>query len=299
MNMVLTLWAPEAARVQGLTVSVLALPGFSLLSLAAVADPLRAAGARVRILSPDGRAVRSACGLEVQVQGHAGQMAQAELVVILGGTDPLAPRLCEDLRFVAALGLRMVATGPAVGLLAEAGLLEGRRFSAPDPLPGLTPEPAPFTFDDQLATCPDGPVAGEVILHLMRELLGADALAAVLQTCALPPPRRAEDLPRPPSGPPALQKALRMMDARLDRPDLLAEIEEATGLSRRQLERLFAAHIGDSPARHLVTLRLKRARQLLAQTHLTVAEIASRSGFSTAAHFCRLYRRQYGVSPHA
>jgi len=78
------------------------------------------------------------------------------------------------------------------------------------------------------------------------------------------------------------------------RPD---EIAEAIELSTRQLERLFAKHLGMSPKRHYLQLRLEKARGLLRQTNLSVTDICVACGFRSLSHFSKSYRGTFGLSP--
>ncbi len=70
-------------------------------------------------------------------------------------------------------------------------------------------------------------------------------------------------------------------------------------LSRRQLERLFRRHLGQSPARFYLQLRLNRARLLLHQTDISVIDVALACGFVSASHFSKCYRQTYGRTPRA
>jgi len=86
----------------------------------------------------------------------------------------------------------------------------------------------------------------------------------------------------------------------LDRPELDAQaVARAVGVSLRHLNRQFAIR-GESVSDCLWRLRLERARAMLADPRLrrvTVAEIAHRHGFSSAAHFSRAYRGRFGARP--
>lgn len=309
MNMVLSLWAPEAAsRSDTLSVAILLTAGCNLLTLAAVCDPIHAAGGRLRLLSPDGAPVTTSCGITLPVQGHAGHLHRARIAVLLGGDQGPTPRLRDDLRFASALGLQICATGSAVALLADAGLLQGRRFALPDGLraafsrrhPDLQPDREPFVIDGRLATCPEGPTALDVMLQLISDAIGAEHLRPVLSQCMLSPPLRTSALPRAPhDAPPALRSALHLIAGGLPQPDILVKAEQSMGVSRRQMERLFRSHLNISPARYLQNLRLDAARRLLFRTSIPVDQIANHVGFESAAHFSRLYRRRYNRSPYA
>jgi transcriptional regulator GlxA family with amidase domain len=75
------------------------------------------------------------------------------------------------------------------------------------------------------------------------------------------------------------------------------DIARAVGLSPRQLERLFARYLRDTPSRHYMKLRLARARALLLQTTKPILDVAVASGFTSASHFSRRYRATYGRKP--
>jgi len=88
--------------------------------------------------------------------------------------------------------------------------------------------------------------------------------------------------------------------ARLGDPGLSPQAVARSGyVSVRQLHRLFAAE-GLTFSRWVREQRLRRCRDDLADqrlSHLTVAEIAARWGFRSAAHFTRAFRARYGITP--
>lgn len=84
-------------------------------------------------------------------------------------------------------------------------------------------------------------------------------------------------------------------DADLD----IAAIANAVHVSPQHLQRLFRAN-GISLMRYVWQARLERAAQLLRANgprDCSIQEIAWQCGFSTAAHFSRLFRQRYGASP--
>ena len=87
------------------------------------------------------------------------------------------------------------------------------------------------------------------------------------------------------------------MEANIEDPLSPSVLAEHAHLSIRQLERLFRSHLDNSPSGYYMKLRLERAKQLLKESHLSVAEIASACGFSSGPHFTRSYRNQFGRSP--
>jgi AraC-like DNA-binding protein len=81
-------------------------------------------------------------------------------------------------------------------------------------------------------------------------------------------------------------------------PDLgLPTLAEQAGVSRFHLARLFRQHLGCSPSQRLREERLHRAQHLLAYTDLSVADIATQSGFSSPAYFGATFRKHFGRSP--
>jgi AraC-like DNA-binding protein len=76
----------------------------------------------------------------------------------------------------------------------------------------------------------------------------------------------------------------------------IAEFVAASGVSRSLLHALFAKHLNASPMEALADVRMQRAGELLAHTHLSCKEIALRVGFPDANHFSRRFRQCMGVS---
>lgn len=60
---------------------------------------------------------------------------------------------------------------------------------------------------------------------------------------------------------------------------------------------MFKVETGTSPERHLKSLRMQKAKELLETTFLSVKEIASRVGLRNESHFVRDFKRTYGVTP--
>jgi AraC-like DNA-binding protein len=75
-----------------------------------------------------------------------------------------------------------------------------------------------------------------------------------------------------------------------------AELEAVTGLSRYELARQFRALYGTSPYRYSVMRRLDLAREGL-RAGARLVDVALAAGFADQAHFTRLFRSAYGVTP--
>jgi len=77
----------------------------------------------------------------------------------------------------------------------------------------------------------------------------------------------------------------------------LETIADHFQLSSRQIRRIVNAELGVSPIQLLQNRRLKRARHLLAHTHLTITEIAYASGFASLRRFNDAFRKHFGTTP--
>lgn len=70
-------------------------------------------------------------------------------------------------------------------------------------------------------------------------------------------------------------------------------------VSKNTLYRAFRDRYGTSVNQYLTSLRMDRAGQLLADTHMTIAEVAVAVGIGDYHYFCRVFSRQMGISPGA
>lgn len=80
---------------------------------------------------------------------------------------------------------------------------------------------------------------------------------------------------------------------------MLAPLADEYGLSVDTFNRAFGALVGSSPTRWLLERRIERAQILLCQSHLPLADVAARSGFSGVHHMERVFRRIIGLTPSA
>ncbi|MEM8756086.1 MAG: helix-turn-helix domain-containing protein, partial [Pseudomonadota bacterium] len=265
-------------------------------------------------IAPSGDRVAASCGAETPCAhdvSTAGAPPFDILVVVAGGRPERfdhRPSFAY-LRRAARAGVRLggVSGGPVV--LAAAGVMAGRRMTVhwehaaalAEAHPDLALERSLYVIDRDRLTA----AGGAAPLDMMRELIGAahgPALAAAVSDWfhhnAV---RRAEDPQRSAQRfgvrHPKLVAALEAMEARLAAPLPRTEVAAMVGLSDRQLGRLFAAKTGRGFAAHYRELRLARARDLLAQTAMSVTEIAYACGFASPSHFSTAYKAWAGASP--
>jgi len=99
------------------------------------------------------------------------------------------------------------------------------------------------------------------------------------------------------SGDLRIRQVLALMEHHRARPLGAAALARAVNLSPAHLRRLFHTELGRSPARVQHDLALDHARDLLQNSFLTVKEVMAASGWNDPSHFCREFKRRYGVSP--
>ena len=90
-----------------------------------------------------------------------------------------------------------------------------------------------------------------------------------------------------------------MMEAHIENPLSLETIARQSGISRRQIERLFKQYVKCVPKRYYLEMRLRRARELLLQTAMPVMAVSTACGFQSPPHFSKCYRNQFGHPPTA
>jgi acetamidase/formamidase/AraC-like DNA-binding protein len=97
-----------------------------------------------------------------------------------------------------------------------------------------------------------------------------------------------------------LHRLCQTIERKLDDPDLTpARVAEAEGISERYLQKLFEGS-GTSFTHYLRERRLQRTSAELsspAESHHSISEIAYRNGFNDSAHFSRVFRHRFGLSP--
>jgi AraC-like DNA-binding protein len=79
----------------------------------------------------------------------------------------------------------------------------------------------------------------------------------------------------------------------------LASLAHEVGMSRTAFATRFRASVGDSPMRHLATVRLGLAAGYLRDTKLSVNAVARRAGYDSDASLSKAFKREFGMSPGA
>ena len=99
--------------------------------------------------------------------------------------------------------------------------------------------------------------------------------------------------------PGALRRVREYIDGRLGDSISLDAMATVAELSRCHFARAFKQSVGTSPHAYVVQRRLDRAERLLADTDLSLCQVALDSGFSDQSHFSSCFRKSFGESPRA
>ena len=318
----------RAANVDCRSIVFFLVSNFSMIAFATAIEPLRIANRMLgrdfyswRLASMDGQPVSSSNGTTVSVNSSLKQERDA----LASSRRPSNMFLCSGIHVEEATNKSLFAyirenknSGVTVGglctaafLLAAAGLLKGKRCAIHwENLPGFA-EHFPdvdvyadlYEMDGNTWTCAGGTAALDMMLSMIESDLGEDLVNRVCEQALTDRVRNPNDRQRLPlRARLGVQNAkvlsiIEYMEANIAEPLQLIEIADFVGLSRRQIERLFQQHMGRSPARYYLEIRLDRARHLLMQSTMAVVDVAIACGFVSASHFSKCYREMYGKSP--
>jgi transcriptional regulator GlxA family with amidase domain len=303
-------------------VLVVVTASFNLAATTAFIDPFRAAnyleGAgrfRWLIVSGAGGSCMASNGMSIETTKLETVAAKPfDIVIVSSSWAPetaRTPQLLGALRKWARAGSIMGSLDTGAFILADAGLLRGKRatvhYEHIDSFKELHPDVDVsedlFVHDGQHFTCSGGMASADMALHIIRSSSG-DALANAAARYIFHPTLRPSGSSQNPAGEPlgsiapeSVKQAIAVMELHLENALTIPEIAARVKISHRQLDRLFLRYAGKSPAIYYRDIRLDRARSLVTQTDLLMSEIAIASGFSTQVHFSRAYKERFGISP--
>jgi len=96
---------------------------------------------------------------------------------------------------------------------------------------------------------------------------------------------------------PLLAAVFDVVDARFHEPISLRDVADAVGLTTGHLTTVVGRRTGRTVQQWITERRMREARRLLADTDVTVGEIAHRVGYREAGYFVRRFRAEHGVPP--
>jgi AraC-like DNA-binding protein len=94
-----------------------------------------------------------------------------------------------------------------------------------------------------------------------------------------------------------LGPALRAIHTKAEHPWTVTELARLSGMSRASFARVFQDGLGQAPMQYLTNWRMAIARDLLLTSDATLADIAERTGYSSAYAFATAFRRHHNTPP--
>lgn len=285
----------------------------------AAADEVSSGSCRyeVRTASLNGGPVRASGGLTVRPDHGTMDVATAGKVgtLIVPGADgfPVRDRaIVETVGSLALRARRVASVGTGAFLLADAGLLDGRRAAThwefADELarrfPAVTVDARDTVVrDGRFTTSGGGAASGlDLALTLVEDDLGDEAAQQIARALVTYHRRPGGQLQfTEPHGPDAHSPALRAVQRRI-LADLngdlsIRSLSRQAGLSERHFTRLFRAQVGMSAREYIERARVVAASRLLTETSRSLGAVACETGFGTQATMLRAFRRVLRVSP--
>ena len=301
----------------------LTLPNYTMIALSSAIDPLRMANRLTQrdayawtLATLDGKPAVASNGLAMSPTVPLDAVEPADIVFVVGGIQveqAVTPALLGALRRLAQRHVTLGSLCTGGYALAKAGLLDQYKAVIHwENMSALREEFPRVFFSDQLFvidrdryTCTGGVAPLDLMMHIIREHHGRSIAPLISEQFILERIRNDQDRQHIPLQARVglfhenLIEAAALMEANIEEPLSLDEIAALVGVSRRQIERLFKRYVGQVPTKYYLDMRLRRARELLLQTAMSIMEIAVACGFQSPPHFSKCYRSLFGHTPSA
>jgi transcriptional regulator GlxA family with amidase domain len=258
----------------------------------------------------------TSAGVRIMAHRHYGQVrGKVDTLLIAGGAGTRGPRdpaLLEWLRRMAKHTRRVCSICTGAFLLADAGLLSGRRAtthwrfvaSFARKHPDVRWDSNPIWVQDGNIYTSAGISAGmDLALALIEEDYGGTLALEVARHMVifLRRPGSQAQFSVALAAQAAERKSLRELQVwiaeNLARNLPVEVLAERAAMSARNFARVFARELGNTPARYVEQVRIEAARTQLATTDDGVEQIASRCGFSSAELLRRCFLRHFKIAP--
>ncbi|PWC82548.1 AraC family transcriptional regulator [Azospirillum sp. TSH100] len=266
---------------------------------------------QVHVLSEQGGPVRNSLGFAVETQPFGDGFFDTTVTIGSLRVKPSTPGLLAYLREAAGMSRRVAGICTGAYVLAEAGLLDGRRatthWNHARSLQRLYPavkveEDRIFSVDGNVWTSAGMTAGIDLAMALVEDDFGAEVAKAVARKLVV-------YLRRP--GGQSQFSALLDLEPRSDRVRRalvhakenlrnglsVEELAEAANLSPRQFSRLFRQETGQTPAKAVEHLRLEAARVMMEEGRHSMDVIARETGFADRERMRRAFLRAYGQPP--
>ncbi len=271
----------------------------------------------VRVCAAGPGPVRTTAGYTVGLEHDLSAVAGAETVIVPSWRrpgSPVDPELVAAIQTAHAAGARVVGLCLGAFVLAETGILDGRRATThwrwadqlAEMYPGVEVDAGVLWVDHGDAITSAGTAAAiDCCVHLVRSDHGPDVANRLARRLVVAPHRfgnQAQFVERPTVGPAdgdEIGDIVAWMREHIAEPVTIDRLAEQFHVSRRTLTRHFRASVGSSPLQWLLNERIARAQELLEATTLPVEAVAQRCGLGSAVSMRQHFQRLLDISPQA
>ncbi|HMO48681.1 MAG TPA: helix-turn-helix domain-containing protein [Rubrivivax sp.] len=244
-------------------------------------------------------------------------LKKADAVVVPSWRDvdePVPDKLLRALREAHGRGAKIVGLCLGAHVLAEAGLLDGRRATThweyaaafAERFPAVDVDAGVLYIEDGNVLTSAGTAAGiDACLYLLRQRLGAAQANRVARRMVVSPHRQggqAQFIEQPLPDTAGGARLARLIDAvreRLHEPHTLDSLAAEARMSRRSFTRQFKALTGTTVQAWLLAERLALSQRLLERTAQPIDNVSALAGFGSVVSLRLHFRRAFGVSPTA
>ena len=262
----------------------------------------------------ENRAVRATGGITITPQGSLSELRRADTIIIPGWRKPIATPpepLIHALLEAHERGARLVSLCVGAFVLGATGLLNGRHATThwkfidqmARAFPLIRIQPDVLYVDEQDILTSAGSAAGiDLCLHIIRKDFGTVVANNVARRAVVSPHREGGqaqfiDKPVGEEAHPWLSRLLEWAHTRLHTQVTVEQLAGEAHTSKRTLSRRFAETTGMSPLRWITVLRVRRAKDLLETTTLSIEDVAGQCGFGSAAALRHHFRNRVRLSP--
>ncbi|WP_457580367.1 GlxA family transcriptional regulator [Ensifer canadensis] len=292
-------------------------PGFQLLGFAAVTAfeitniQLGERAYEIELLSEAGGEIKSSAGFGVITKAF--DDTTYDTVMFGAGTtiEPMTPGLIAFARHSLQTSRRLAAPCTGAFILAESGLLDGRRATTHwlfarqlrERFPAVTvEEDRIFIVDGTVWTSAGMTASIDLALAMVEKDHGQEVARSVARKLVVYHRRAGGQsqfsalLELDPKSD-RIQKSVSYAKANLRSVLSVEELADAAGLSARQFSRAFRAETGQSPAKAVESLRVEAARLMMEQGRHSMDVIAEETGFADSDRMRRAFLRTLGQPP--
>jgi len=301
-------------------IGVLVFPGFQLLDAAGpisvfeIAARFAGSPPSIKVLAVTPGPVRSSSGVELLARGLRPSGAISTLIVA-GGEGVRTAATCQKIlafvRAIAKRGVRVASVCSGAYILAEAGVLDGRRATTHwqrtrhflTAYPKIKLEPDRIFVRDGNIWSSAGISAGiDLALALVAEDFGDEIAQKTASQLVLYQRRSGGQSQfssllelKAPTG--RFGPLLSWAREHLDAPLTVEDLAEQAGLSSRHFARAFIAETGTTPSKAIERLRIEVARQRVQSSSEAIERVAESTGFRDPERMRRAFIRAFGQPP--